>query len=151
VKEVLSLRNLLMLLALCLPPGAFAQDRQQDEAAVRALEKERLEAVQKKDAATVERQLADDYSLTFEEGLVFDKAQVLLMVKNRPEGRHLEWTQDAKVRFYGNAAIITGRYFHDFRQAKRKIYELRYTDTYVKHKGRWYLVATAFSQALARE
>jgi ketosteroid isomerase-like protein len=145
------LRKLLILLALCLPLSAFAQGRKQDEAALRALEKERLEAVQKKDAATVGRQLADDYSLTFEEGLVFNKTQVLEMISHRPEGRHIEWTENSRVRFYGDSAIVTGHYFHDIRRPKRKIYELRYTDTYIKHKGRWYLVATAFSPSLTKE
>ena len=115
-----------------------------------ALEKARLEAIQNKDVTVFEEQLTADYSLTFEEGLVFDKAQVLEMVRNRPEGRHLEWTEKNSVRLYGETAIITGHYLHDFRFGKRKIYELRYTDTYLKHKGRWYLAATHFSQARER-
>jgi hypothetical protein len=100
--------------------------------------------------ATVERQLAEDYSLTFEEGLVFNKAQVLEMVRHRPEGHHLEWTENVKVRLYDDTAIITGHYFHEIRNPKRKRLESRYTDTYIKHNGQWYLAATQFTPALVQ-
>ncbi len=132
-----------------------AQGRQtalsKDETALRALEKTRLAAFQEKDAATVGQQLADDYSLTFENGMVFNKAETLEMVRRRPEGRHLEWTEDTKARFYGDTAILTGRYLHDIRQPKRKIYALLYTDTYIKHKGHWYLASTHWSLSTGRQ
>ena len=115
-----------------------------------AMEKARLTAIQKKDVATLESQLTEDYTLTFEEGLVFDKTQVLEMVRHRPEGRHIEWTEETKVRVYDDVAIVTGRYFHDIRKPKRKLFESRYTDTYIKHNGQWYLAATHFTQALVR-
>jgi ketosteroid isomerase-like protein len=141
----------LLCSALCVSAQERKPAMSKDEATLRAMEKARYEAYQKKDVAAIEQQLAEDYTQTFEQGLTLNKADTLEMVRQRGNGRNVEWTANTKARFYGDTAILTGSYFHDIRIPKRRVFEMLYTDTYIKHKGRWYLVATHFSMSYNRD
>ena len=110
------------------------------------LQDERWEAYEEKDLKALRRILAEDFTVTFEDGLFFNKAQVLLMVEHRPEGEEEHILEDAKVRIYGATAIITGRYLHEYENKDQPtVRAMRYTDTYVKRGRRWYLAASQFS------
>ena len=110
------------------------------------LQDERWEAYAEKDLKALRRILAEDYTVTFEDGLFFNKAQVLLMVEHRPEGEQEHLMEDPKVKIYGALAVITGRYIHQYENNDQPaVRAMRYTDTYVKRGRRWYLAASQFS------
>jgi hypothetical protein len=110
------------------------------EQELRKLEREWLDA----DAAAVERIEADDFTITYGDGSVRDKAQYVEMARRRgvKDPNVSQWTEDSKVRIYGDTAVTTGRYLY---KNKDTISESRYTDTYIKGKGRWQVVASHLS------
>ena len=114
------------------------------EQTLRKLEREWLDA----DAAGIGRIEAEDFTITYGDGSVRDKAQYLEMTKRRIKDENVsQWTEDSKVRIYGDTAIITGRYLY---KNKEKISESRYTDTYIKRNGRWQVVASHLSNIANR-
>ena len=117
------------------------------EQEVRKLEREWLEAGRNKDVTTMDRILADDFIITFGDGSTRDKVEVMrrlhLGTKNPNE---YDWTEDSKVRTYGDTAIITGKYMYKVQDKdKEMVSESRYTDTYIKLNGRWQVVASHLS------
>src|SRR5215510_3212350 len=67
------------------------------EQQLRKLEREWLDA----DAAGVERIEADDFTITYGDGSVRDKAQYVEMVKRGTRDPNVsQWTEDSKVRIY---------------------------------------------------
>jgi len=122
------------------------------EQAVRRLEREWLDAGHNKDLAAIYRILADDFIITFGDGSVRDKAEVMrrLRVGTRNPNEY-DWTEDSKVRVHGNKAIIVGRYRYRLRENnKETISESRYTDTYIKRKGHWQVVASHLSDIVKK-
>ena len=139
----------LIILALTLLFGISVTDSQtksiranQDtkaEQELRKLEREWLDA----DVAGIERIEADDFTITYGDGSVRDKAQYVEMAKRGTKDPNVsQWTEDSKVRIYGDTAIITGRYLYKNREM---VSESRYTDTYIKRNGRWQVVASHLS------
>ena len=123
-----------------------SQGKTREERELLETQNERWEAEEERDLPALRRALAEDFSLTFEEGLVFDKTQVLAMVEHRPEGEIENRLSDVKVRLYGDTAIITGRHTVIYESNDRNTFrETRYTDTYLKRNRRWYLVASHFA------
>ena len=96
----------------------------------------------KVDVAVVDRNIADDLTLTDDEGNVASKAQWIEDLKSGA----LKWTSlandDYKVRVYGKAAVVTYRVTCKG-QYKGKDFggQFRETDTWVKLDGRWQCVA----------
>jgi hypothetical protein len=109
------------------------------EQELRKLEREWLDA----DAAGVERIEADDFTITYGDGSVRDKAQYIEMAKRGTKDPNVsQWTEDSQVRIYGDTAIITGRFLY---KNKETVSQSRYTDTYIKRNGRWQVVASHLS------
>ena len=117
------------------------------EHALRKLEREWLDAGHNKDVAAMDRILADDFIITFEDGSVRDKAEVMRRLRVATKNpNEYEWTEDSEVRVHGNTAIIVGRYRYRLREKdKETVTESRYTDTYIKRKGHWQVVASHLS------
>ena len=116
---------------------------------VRKLEREWLDAGGNRDVAAIKRILADDFLITFGDSSTRDKAHVISnMLKNSAKTPNAsEWTEDVRVRVHGNTAIITGRYLYKVNvKDKETISESRYTDTYIKIKGHWQIVASHLSE-----
>ena len=117
------------------------------EQELRDLQREWLAAGRNKDVAAIERILADDFLITFGDSSTRDKPEVIrrlrLGVRNPNE---YDWTEDSKVRIYGDAAIITGKYIYKILDHdKETVSESRYTDTYIKRNGHWQVVASHLS------
>jgi len=113
------------------------------------LEREWLNAYEGRDVAAMERIVADDFTLTFGDGSVIDKAQAIADLKRPgPIDSTLKFsTEDVKVRVYGDTAILTGRVIEKRqRQNRDAVSESRYTDTYVRRQGRWQVVASHLSR-----
>ena len=118
------------------------------EQELRKLERQWLDAYDNNDVAAMERIVADDFTITYGDGRVLDKAQTVGMLKpgTAKNPNSSQWTEDSKVRIYGDTAIITGRYLSKWLDKdKEKVSESRYTDTYLKRNGRWQVVASHLS------
>jgi ketosteroid isomerase-like protein len=107
-------------------------------AEVRALEREWLDAYEKRDADAMKRIVADDFTIYFEDGSVQTKADILAMI-SRGAGKPgpAFFTEDVQARAYGDTVVLTGRVV----EAKSGNAS-RYTDTYVRRDGRWQVVAS---------
>jgi len=122
------------------------------EQELRQLERAWLDAYEKFDAEAMDRIVADDFVITFPNGGMQTKAQLMKMVRGPrpPGGAPRLFTEETQARVYGNTVILRGRVVSEMQkdgQPQRE--ESRYTDTYVQTNGRWQVVASHLSAVLA--
>ena len=119
------------------------------EEEVRKLERQWLDAYEQNDAEAMERIVADDFVITFPEGSMQTKPQLMKMIKapRRPDRPRMKFrTEDVQSRAYGDTVILTGRVISEYeREGKAVREQSRYTDTYVRRGGRWQVVASHLS------
>jgi uncharacterized protein (TIGR02246 family) len=137
-----------LLFTLIVPP-AFAQTADPVQQ-VRQLEREWLDAYEKRDSAAMQRIVADDFTIVFPDGASQTKADILAMLERgrtggRPSPRFT--TEDVQARAYGDTVILSGRVITHRKGADGTVerQESRYTDTYVRLGGRWQVVASHLS------
>ena len=107
------------------------------------LENEWGEALVKRDTASIDRIMADDYMGIYD-GSVFapTKAQYIEYVKSSKEEMLSFVADEWKVRVYGDAAVVMARGTMKMQSAgKEMTSQTRFTDTWVKRAGRWQCVA----------
>jgi len=126
----------------------FAQQKSGSvEQALLKLEQNWTNANVKADVAFLDRILADDYTWTDNDGVLWTKAQNLAAIKSGELKIPSMVTDDMKVRIYGDAAVVTGR---NTAKATLKGKDVsgqeRWTDTWIKRDGRWRCVATHSSK-----
>jgi ketosteroid isomerase-like protein len=118
------------------------------EALVAALDTEYQTAVKNKDAATMDRILADDFILVVGNGTVYNKTDLLNSVKN--EGLLYDNQEDSQqtVRVWGDTAVITAL-LHQKGSVNGKPFDdhLWFSDVYVRTAQGW---KYAFGQASIR-
>jgi len=119
------------------------------EQEVRRLEREWLDAYEKNDAAAMDRIVAEGFTITFPNGSVQTKAQLMAMIRAPRKGAPPKFhTESVESRAYGDTVILTGRVVGEFQQDGKTVRDVsRYTDTYVKTRGRWQVVASHLSSA----
>lgn len=106
------------------------------------LEKEWPNANVKANLAFLDRVMAEDYTWTDFEGVVWDKAQSLAVLKSGDDIISSMENDDLKVRVYGDAAVVTGRFTTKETLKDKDISgQYRFTDTWIKKAGRWQCVA----------
>lgn len=134
-------------------PGFKAKPDTKTEAELRQLERDWLAAYDNNDVAAMERIVADDFLITYPNGSALNKKQVIALLKpGQARDENLwQYTEETSVRIYGNTAVLTGIYVQKQRRGDKEITNrARYTDTYVKNKGRWQVVASHLSPILTR-
>ncbi len=94
--------------------------------------------------------VADDFSITFPNGTMQTKAQVLASLKPAAGGPATSskfYTESVQARVYGDTVILTGRVVSEWMRDGKSVgkEQSRYTDTYVKRNGRWQVVASHLS------
>jgi hypothetical protein len=105
------------------------------------------EAEVKKDIAFFDPILADDYTYTDSEGNVNTKAQYIASKKSGEDVVTSAANDEIKVRIYGDAAVVTGRWTgKETTKGKDISGQSRWTDTFIKRNGRWQCVATHSSK-----
>jgi len=119
-------------------------DRSQDE--VRKLERAWLDAYEKKDVDAMNAIVADDFTITFGDGSMQTKPQIIDSLK-RPGGSSMKFfTENVQSRSYGNTVVLVGIVVSEWMQnGEKKSDKSRYTDTYVRRNGRWQVVASHLS------
>lgn len=96
--------------------------------------------------------MADDFSITFPNGSMQTKAQIMASIKNPRSagGTAMKFhTEEVQARVYGDTVILRGRVVTEYQREGQTTSkeEQRYTDTYVKRNGRWQVVAPHLSNA----
>lgn len=145
----------LIVLALLIPlfNPMLAQSLQpqtvtKSEEEVRKLERQWLDAYEQHDSEAMTRIVADDFIITFPNGTMQTKAQLMSMIAtpNPSSPKMRFYTEDVRSRSYGDTVILMGRVVTEYERDGKKVKEQsRYTDTYVKRNGRWQVVASHLS------
>ena len=119
------------------------------EEEVRKLERRWLDAYEQNDAGAMERIVADGFTITFPNGAMQTKPQLMAMIKSprRPDQPRMKFrTEGVQSRAYGDTVILTGRVISEYERDGKTVREQsRYTDTYVRRGGRWQVVASHLS------
>src|SRR5262244_2040698 len=127
---------LCLLLAVSLETvNASAAD---DAKTVAALDTEYQAAVEKNDAATMDRILADDFVLVLGSGTTHTKADLL----NEARSGHVIYERqsdtDQKVRVWGDTAVVTAKLSSKgTNRGKPFEHQLWFSDTYVRTPAGW--------------
>lgn len=117
--------------------------RQSDVEALMALERAWANAVLTHDAAPLEPLLAHDFQATSETGEVRDRAATIARIGSSPAVFTSGGLEDMRVRVYGDAAVVTGRFVAEGRSGDELFtVRVRWTDTFIRRGGRWLCVAS---------
>ncbi|HEV2864715.1 MAG TPA: nuclear transport factor 2 family protein [Pyrinomonadaceae bacterium] len=119
------------------------------EQEVRALERRWLDAYEQTDPAAMDAIVADDFIITFPNGSMQSKPQLMNMIRGMKAAampRTKFYTEDVRSRAYGDTVILMGRVVTEYeREGKTVKEQSRYTDTYVRLNGKWRVVASHLS------
>jgi hypothetical protein len=138
------MRSLAALFALVLlvPFPLLADDA--DE--IRRLDKEISVATWAGDPVWFATNLADDYMLITPSGGIKTKTDVIRELATPGLKMDPFEPAEVQVRMYTDSAVVTGRMLQRFTLGGiRYANDLRYTDMYVKRKGKWVLVSAHVS------
>ena len=130
----------LLLFGLCFT--LMGQGKQPSvEDTILQLEREWSAADIAKDAATLDRILADDWNETDYAGHLVTKAMVLSDIKNNKTEVSTITNNDRKIRVFGNVAIVTGRDTEkSVDHGKETSGTYVYTDVFLNRNGKWQAV-----------
>jgi hypothetical protein len=137
------------LLAFSLP---FAlQLRADDVEELRRLDKELSVATWTGDPTWFRQNLSEDYVLVTPNGTLRNKADVVSELATPGMKMDPFDAIEVQIRIYGETAVINGRMLQRFTLGRiRYANDLRYTDVYVKKRGRWWLVSGHASNVAVR-
>jgi len=93
------------------------------------------------DMKIIQQMAADDFCFTDEAGAFMDKqAYIKSLADVRVDGYTMT---DLQALVYGNTGVVTGTWTGKYTVGgKDASGSSRFTDTFVKHDGRWYIVAS---------
>lgn len=120
------------------------------EQEVRKLERLWLDAYEKHDVDAMNAIVADDFTITFTDGSMQTKPQIIESLK-RSSASSKFVTENVRSRVYGDTVILIGTVVSEWKQDGKPMTDRsRYTDTYVKRNGKWQVVASHLSNAPKR-
>lgn len=139
-------------------PNAPPFDPAQENAAqtVQKLERAWLDAYEQHDEKAMAAIVADDFTITFPDGSMQTKPQIIASLKTAPGSTRPTpkfHTEDVQARAYGDTVILIGRVITEYQRNGQTMSkeQQRYTDTYVKRNGRWQVVASHLSNDTPRQ
>ncbi len=133
------LSGALASVALLLPCAAHASPAD-DAQAVAALDTEYQAAVERNNATTMARILADDFTLVTGRGVAYDKAALLESARKPLATYELQREEPGtqKVRVSGDTAVVTALlHLKGTRDGQPFDYRLWFSDTYVRTPAGW--------------
>ena len=114
-----------------------------DEDEIRRVEIEWGEAFERRDFATLDRIMADEYILTDPLGNVRGKAESLAALETNDVLFASTKSDNVKVRINGDTAVVTGRStFRGRYKGWSMAGQYQYTDVLVKRSGSWQAVSS---------
>ena len=137
-------------LTLMVPSMGRADDAAAEKQ-VAMLSKQHREAVVKGDTKAIDSILADDWVGISPTGNVESKAQQAKTLKDGSVDFEAIDPEEVKVRVYGDAAVVTGRYHVKLTTNGQKIDQLvRTIEVFVKQGGKWRCVSTQVTSIAAQ-
>ena len=122
-------------------------DPQADEASLKQFEKEWVDAYVKRDIATLDRVLADDWQRTGDDGAVVTKKQDLESVEKGTFVLKSYTFDPFRIRVYGDVAVINGGETDDsLVNGKEDKGHFRWTDVIVRKNGNWKAVSSQITR-----
>lgn len=122
-----------------------------DKKAVAALDIQYQAAVEKNDAATMDRILADDFILVTGNGKTFTKADLLKEARKGTVVYEHQSDTEHTVRVWGDTAVVTAKLWEKGTQDGKPFdYTLWFSDTYVRSPTGWRYVFGQASMPLAK-
>jgi ketosteroid isomerase-like protein len=104
-------------------------------------------AMVENDADAIGEFMADDWTIIGSDGRVGDKASFLALVKSGILSHDVMESHDAKVRLYGDTAVMTARGISGGRYQGQPFREVERTScVFVRQGGRWRCVLTHLSR-----
>ena len=134
-----SVAGLVLLLWTAVVVVRGQQSTQDTECYIKLSEQQWAEASMKRDTATVERILADDFVGLDPGGAFFRKAEELASVSKNEGDYVFAKGNDVEVRFYGDTAVARGSESWKKRSGEQGRYV--WTDTWIRRNGKWQIVA----------
>ena len=133
------------VIALLLTCAATAQEKT-EAATIRSLEMKWTESYKQRSIDILSSLLADDFSITVEDGNVYSKAGYISHTADSKVHVQVAEIADLKVRVHGGVAVVTGAY-HEKGDSEGKPYEYhdRLTDVWIKSAGKWQVIASHYS------
>ncbi len=149
VKTLLGIGIAVIMLAIGVNRvNASADD---DKKAVAALDTQYQAAVEKIDAATMDRILADDFILVTGNGKTFTKADLLKEARKGTVVYEHQSDTEQTVRVWGDTAVVTAKLWEKGTQDGKPFdYTLWFSDTYVRSPTGWRYVFGQASLPLAK-
>jgi ketosteroid isomerase-like protein len=121
------------------------------EEVIRKVDNERIQAQIHADATALDRIYAADFIGVGPSGRVRTKPQVILDFTSGDLKFQSITTDDVQVRVYGSTAVETGRSIMNGEDKGQIVpRDTRFTRVWVKHQGRWRLVANHYSSQATR-
>ena len=112
------------------------------EQEIKRLELEWFDSYVRGNRAAFDRIVADEAVITYGNGKIGNKAEAIAEIKVPADPSYSLTSDDVQVRVYGDTAIVTGRVTEKGTFNGRSINsQSRYTDVWVRQKGRWQVVA----------
>ena len=138
--------SLLLVTLVFIPTSVYAQEKSaldNDSARVLALETLWNQAEVEKDAAALNRLLADNFSFVDIDGSLQNKTEFLAGIKHPLESIETIGNESLKTRVYRDTVIVIGTY-HERGTLNGKGYyhHGRFTDTWIKDGTSWMCVAS---------
>ena len=124
-------------------------DALDDQKLVQELDSRCQSAVEKNDAATMDRLLADDFLLVTGTGKKYTKADLLTAARAEQTRYELQSDTEQNVRVWGNTAVITAKlHAKGTENGKPFDYTLWFSDTYIRTSSGWQYVFGQAAQPL---
>lgn len=134
------MRFAMLSLLLLVATASFSQSNKEKQ--IEALERQRFEAMTTRNVGFLETVLADGLSYTHSNGLVENKKTHLENIQSGNLQYRTMQPEEMQVRIYRRSAVVTGVVnVAGVLNGKEFSIKLRYTDVYIKEKGRWLLAA----------
>ena len=147
------MRKLLGVAVIMLAIGVNRMNASADEdkKAVAALDTQYQAAVEKNDAASMDRILADDFILVTGKGKTFTKADLLKEARKGTVIYEHQSDTEQTVRVWGDTAVVTAKLWEKGTQDGKPFdYTLWFSDTYVRSPTGWRYVFGQASLPLAK-
>jgi ketosteroid isomerase-like protein len=132
-------RAVITILVCCSPVGVIAQTTAAARKEILRLEDKWREAQHGNDMSAYDQLLSSDLTFVGTSGSFRDKTRFIASRKDSWIPRAETYTySEMMVRFYGSAAIVTGR---EATTGTGVAFQGRFTHVWAKRKGKWLLVA----------
>jgi ketosteroid isomerase-like protein len=131
----------LAIVLMALGGCASVPDRLGSERYIIESERAWAASVASGDASVLERILADDFVGIDPEGRAYGKTQMIAETKQAPRYFLSNRLNQAKVRFFGDAAVAQGDESWVRRSGEPKCGRFVWTDTWIRRHAKWQIVA----------